>query len=77
MYKGLKEWPKDQRPPVAATFWSFRIMIALGLFFAVVSILAWFKRNQPEKRSLAPQVAGVFDSSPVPGFWNSVGRSPS
>ena len=29
-YKGLKEWPKEERPPVALTFWSFRIMIALG-----------------------------------------------
>jgi cytochrome bd ubiquinol oxidase subunit I len=48
VYKGLKEWPKDQRPPVAATFWSFRIMVGLGLFFALVSIIAWFKRKNPE-----------------------------
>jgi len=48
LYKGLKEWPKDQRPPVAVTFWAFRLMVALGLFFALVSIAAWLKRNQPE-----------------------------
>ncbi len=48
VYKGLKEWPKEQRPPVAATFWSFRIMVGLGIFFAVVSIIAWLKRKNPE-----------------------------
>ncbi|MGO9566704.1 MAG: cytochrome ubiquinol oxidase subunit I, partial [Desulfomonilaceae bacterium] len=48
VYKGLKEWPKDQRPPVAATFWSFRLMVALGIFFAIVSIIAWLKRKNPE-----------------------------
>jgi len=48
VYKGLKEWPKDQRPPVTATFWAFRIMVALGIFFALVAIIAWLKRNNPE-----------------------------
>jgi cytochrome d ubiquinol oxidase subunit I len=48
VYKGLKDWPKEQRPPVTPVFWSFRLMVALGLYLALVSILAWFKRNQPE-----------------------------
>jgi len=48
VYKGLKDWPKEERPPVAVTFWSFRLMLGLGLFFAVVSVLAWLKRNDPE-----------------------------
>jgi len=48
VYRGLKEWPKDQRPPVTVTFWSFRLMIAIGLFLAVVSIVAWLRRNKPE-----------------------------
>jgi cytochrome d ubiquinol oxidase subunit I len=50
VYRGLKEWPKQERPPVAATFWSFRLMVALGFFFAVVSIVAWIKRDAPENR---------------------------
>ena len=29
--KGLKEWPASERPPVAMVFWSFRIMVGLGL----------------------------------------------
>ncbi|MEW6112689.1 MAG: cytochrome ubiquinol oxidase subunit I, partial [Thermodesulfobacteriota bacterium] len=44
-FKGLKEWPKEERPPVALTFWSFRIMVGLGFLFALVSILAFWKRN--------------------------------
>lgn len=48
VYKGLKEWPKEERPPVAITYWSFRLMVGLGLFFAVVSIVAWLKRKTPE-----------------------------
>ncbi|MGB9760969.1 MAG: cytochrome ubiquinol oxidase subunit I [Caldimicrobium thiodismutans] len=46
--KGLKEWPKEERPPVSLTFWSFRIMVGLGMLFGLLSILAYLKRNQPE-----------------------------
>ncbi|HOG16651.1 MAG TPA: cytochrome ubiquinol oxidase subunit I [Syntrophales bacterium] len=48
LYRGLKEWPREQRPPVAVTFWSFRIMVVLGFFFVLMSVLAWLKRNRPE-----------------------------
>jgi len=37
--KGLKEFPKDQRPPAAIIFWSFRIMVAIG--FAMVGLGFW------------------------------------
>jgi cytochrome bd ubiquinol oxidase subunit I len=47
-YKGLKEWPKEERPPVALTFWSFRLMVALGLFLALISVIAWLKRDKLE-----------------------------
>jgi cytochrome d ubiquinol oxidase subunit I len=46
--KGLKAWPKEERPPVALTFWSFRIMVGLGFLFALIGIIAWFKRNNLE-----------------------------
>jgi cytochrome d ubiquinol oxidase subunit I len=35
---GLKSVPAEDRPPVAIVFWSFRIMVALGVIFIVVSI---------------------------------------
>ncbi len=38
--KGLKEFPADVRPPVMATFLSFRTMIAFGLLFLILAIIA-------------------------------------
>ncbi|WP_295681024.1 cytochrome ubiquinol oxidase subunit I [uncultured Nevskia sp.] len=37
--QGLKEWPRAERPPVAIVFWSFRIMVAIGL--AMLGIGLW------------------------------------
>ncbi|MEO3428962.1 cytochrome ubiquinol oxidase subunit I [Pelagibius sp. CAU 1746] len=37
--RGLKAWPKDERPPSAVVFWSFRVMVALG--FAMVGLGLW------------------------------------
>jgi cytochrome d ubiquinol oxidase subunit I len=38
--KGLKEWPKEDRPPVAGIFWSFRIMVAIGVMMAMTGLIA-------------------------------------
>ena len=37
--KGLKEWPADERPPVAIVFWSFRTMVAVGMLMLAVAFL--------------------------------------
>ena len=37
---GLLEVPADERPPVGIVFWSFRVMVALGLIFIAVYLLA-------------------------------------
>lgn len=46
--KGLKEWPKDKRPPVAPVFWSFRIMVGVGMMMILTGVFAvllyWKKR---------------------------------
>ena len=44
--KGLKEWPKDERPPVLLTFVSFRLMVALGTYFILVTVIGFFLRNK-------------------------------
>jgi cytochrome d ubiquinol oxidase subunit I len=44
--KGLKEFPKDERPPVLLTFISFRGMVALGTYFVLVMIIGVWRRNQ-------------------------------
>jgi cytochrome d ubiquinol oxidase subunit I len=38
--KGLKEWPRDQRPPAELIFWTFRIMVAIGFAMAAVGVWA-------------------------------------
>jgi cytochrome d ubiquinol oxidase subunit I len=43
---GLKDIPREERPPVLATFVSFRIMIALGMYFAAVAAVGIVLRNR-------------------------------
>ncbi len=43
---GLKDIPKDERPPVLLTFLSFRLMVCLGTLFILLTIYGWFKRNR-------------------------------
>jgi cytochrome d ubiquinol oxidase subunit I len=38
--KGLKDFPKEERPPVHATFWSFRLMIGMGFAMILLAFLA-------------------------------------
>ena len=38
--KGLKEWPKEDRPPVAWVFWSFRLMVGVGVLMIVTGMMA-------------------------------------
>jgi cytochrome d ubiquinol oxidase subunit I len=42
--KGLREWPSDQRPPVAPPFYCFRIMVGIGIIMLVVAIVGQFLR---------------------------------
>jgi cytochrome d ubiquinol oxidase subunit I len=46
--KGLRDWPKDERPPVAWVFWSFRIMVGIGvlMIFTGVTAAILFLRKQ-------------------------------
>ena len=44
--KGLKDFPKDERPPVFLSFISFRVMVALGTLFPILCIIGWFKRKR-------------------------------
>lgn len=43
--KGLKEFHPEERPPVALTFVAFRLMVALGFFFGIVTVIGWLKRH--------------------------------
>jgi cytochrome d ubiquinol oxidase subunit I len=44
--KGLKAFPREERPPVLITSFAFKGMVGLGFYFAFVMIIGWFKRNR-------------------------------
>ena len=37
--QGLKDFPKEDRPPVAIAFWSFHLMFYMGMWMALVAFL--------------------------------------
>jgi cytochrome d ubiquinol oxidase subunit I len=46
--KGLKEWPADERPPVAPPFYAFRIMVGIAflmLFMAIAGQILQIRRR--------------------------------
>jgi len=44
--QGLKDFPKEDRPPVALTFVAFRVMVGLGFLFVLLTVVGWFKRHK-------------------------------
>ena len=79
--KGLKDFPKAERPPVLITFAAFRIMVALGFLFVLITVVAFFKRNKLEDSPLLLKV--LLWSIPLPYIalqagWivTEVGRQP-
>ncbi len=62
--RGLKSFPKDQRPPVWITFLAFRGMVGLGTYFILVMIVAWFRRNRLLESPLLLKV--MLFSIPLP-----------
>jgi cytochrome d ubiquinol oxidase subunit I len=44
--RGLKEWPPEDRPYVPIVFWSFRLMVGLGLLMLALAVLSlWLRRG--------------------------------
>ena len=81
--KGLKEWPKDERPPVAPVFWSFRAMVGIGvlmIFTGVTAAILFFCKQLFNKRwfqlwCMAMTPAGFF--AVLAGwFVTEIGRQP-
>ncbi|RPH83734.1 MAG: cytochrome ubiquinol oxidase subunit I, partial [Desulfobacteraceae bacterium] len=44
--KGLKAWPREERPPVTLVFAAFKIMVGLGMLFLLLMIIGWFLRHR-------------------------------
>jgi cytochrome bd ubiquinol oxidase subunit I len=52
--KGLKDFPKEDRPPVIPTFLSFRLMAGFGMLFILLSFLGWVfaRKGRLESKTL-------------------------
>jgi len=50
--RGLKEWPASERPPVTVVFWSFRLMVGLGMLMLFIGLygafLVWRKKVESQ-----------------------------
>ncbi len=44
--KGLKAFPKEDRPPVYLTYYPFRIMVGLGMLFPLLGFFGWLWRRR-------------------------------
>ncbi len=44
--RGLKSFPRDERPPVLITSFAFKGMVGLGLYFILATVLGMLKRNR-------------------------------
>lgn len=81
--KGLKEWPRDERPPVFIVFWAFRVMFFLGslmILTGLIALVLHLKKRLFETRwfhtwCMAMGPAGII--SVLAGwFVTEVGRQP-
>jgi cytochrome bd ubiquinol oxidase subunit I len=70
---GLKDIPKDLRPPVLPTFLSFRAMVGLGTFFILASLAASllsFRKNIEDYRLFLTLLVFII---PLPYIANQLG----
>jgi cytochrome d ubiquinol oxidase subunit I len=69
--KGLKDFPREDRPPVLASYVSFQLMVALAFFFVLVTVVAWFRRNKLTQSPFLLKV--MLFSIPLPYIANMLG----
>jgi len=51
--KGLKAWPRGERPPTVLPFWGFRIMVGMGLLMIAMGwwgAILWLRRSLERTR---------------------------
>jgi cytochrome d ubiquinol oxidase subunit I len=81
--KGLKAWAKEDRPPVACVFWSFRIMVGIGLMMTLTGVSAlvlFFKKRLFDSRWFQiwcmAMIPSGFIAVLLGWFVTEIGRQP-
>ncbi len=78
---GLKDVPVDERPPILATFLSFRAMVGFAFLFVAMSLWVFFKRKDPESSPLLLRILPWLIPLPYLAIWlgwtvAEIGRQP-
>lgn len=68
---GLKDFPKDERPPVFITYAAFNLMVGLGFYFVLITLVAWVKRNRLTETPWLLKIMVL--SIPLPYLANELG----
>ncbi|WP_132767107.1 cytochrome ubiquinol oxidase subunit I [Tepidibacillus fermentans] len=63
---GLNDIPKEERPPVALVFYAFRIMVGLGVYFIVMSLLGWYLNRKGKLLDSPLYLKMLLYSIPLP-----------
>lgn len=71
--KGLKEFPKADRPPVLATFLSFRGMAALGMLFMLLTLIGYVISKRDKLDSNPAFLKIMLYSLPLPYIATQLG----
>lgn len=71
--KGLKEFPKEDWPPLGLTFQSYHIMIALGTYFIGITLLSAFLLYRGKLFDNRILLKILYYSIPLPFIANQVG----
>lgn len=69
--KGLKEFPRDERPPVLITSMAFKGMVGLGAYFIFVTGYGWLKRKRLAENKLYLKI--MLLSIPLPYIATELG----
>jgi cytochrome d ubiquinol oxidase subunit I len=71
--RGLKEFPREMRPPVLPIFLSFRSMAALGMLFMLLSLIAWLIARKDALESYPLLLKVMLYMIPLPYLANQIG----
>lgn len=81
--QGLKDFPADQRPPVAIVFWTFRIMVGLGFLMLGAGLLGLWLRATGRlydsrwfQRFMVVMLPSGFVAVIAGWFTTEIGRQP-
>lgn len=71
--KGLKEFPENERPPVIIPFYSYHIMIFLGTYFILISLVGIFLFMKKKVYDTGWFLKTLLYSIPLPYLANEFG----